>query len=802
VSEPSFMARFGAQLVDNGYPVIPIMPGSKVPGRYSQGQWAPYPGWTRHADRATTLHEVEIWASWPDCGIGIATGTTVALDIDVADAAVAHALTDLATQHLGATPFLRIGQAPKRLLVYRTDTPFAGRKRATLEVLAHGQQFVAYAVHPGTGRPYAWPDENPLDVPWDTLPVVTEEQVLAWLDAAHAALPHELKPATLAGPATPSAWRGPSDPRGTVEAVAAALAWLPNDDLDGHSWITIGNAIKAALGEEGRQLWLDWSKSSSKSGQSGRPDTAERRWATLRPHSVGAGSIYRLAIDRGWVPPPEVTLNGDAAERAAQPHPAAALLAKTDAASPAQAPEANHPAAPFLAALYTSRAKQEAKPLPVPDSILRPGGVLQMLVEECTRSALRPQPFLALGAAICAVGVLAGRKYRTRTDLRTNVYIAAVAESGGGKDHAPEVIRRCFDLAKLDHFLGGETLASGRGMLSALEQHPVRLFQIDEFGLFLGTVTGGRAPAHKADIWSELMKLYSRAKGVYRGTEYADKKLAPRIDIQQPCVCFYGTTTPSTFWKALEGGAMLDGSLARFLVFVTDVDRPERNRDAGIIAPSAELLSALKAIACGQGDPPPPGNLPDIHIAPMTATDEPTPFTVPMTAAADAFHDRKLGEEDAWARRVAGTPQAAIVNRLGENASKLSLICAISRNPAHPQITEAEIAWGWALAEHCTRTVLRDAQRFIADSEFEKRLNKAIDIIGKHGPCSRREIFHKGLKLAARELSEVIDALVTNGVAIETQSPGSGGPGRPPGPRYVLVHAHDDLAPEEDNEDG
>ncbi|WP_270935604.1 bifunctional DNA primase/polymerase [Falsiroseomonas oryzae] len=464
---------------------------------------------------------------------------------------------------------------------------------------------------------------------------------------------------------------------------------------------------------------------------------------------------------------------------------------------PYPAPEAIHPAAPFLATLYARRAQQQAKPLPVPANILQPGGVLQMLVEECVRTALRPQPFLALGAAICAVGALAGRQYRTRTDLRTNVYVAAVAESGGGKDHAPEVIRRCFDRAGLERYLGGENLASGRGLLSALEQHPARLFQIDEFGLFLATVTGGRAPAHKAEIWSELMKLYSRAKGIYRGTEYANKKDAPRIDIHQPCVCFHGTTTPSTFWKALEGGAMLDGSLARFLVFVTDTDRPERNRAAGIIAPSAKLLEALKAIARGQGDPPPPGNLPDVHVVPMKATDEPAPYAVPMTSAAEALHDRKLAEEDAWALKVAGTPQAAIVNRLGENASKLALICAISRDPAHPRITEAEVAWGWALAEHCTRTVLRDAQRFLADSEFEKRLNKAIGIIGKHGPCSRRDIFHKGLKLVARELSEVIDALVSNGLVIETLSPATGSPGRPAGPRYVLVHAPGDLPAEE-----
>ncbi|WP_137179192.1 bifunctional DNA primase/polymerase [Roseomonas sp. AR75] len=788
---PSFMASHGGRLADNGYAVIPIMPGSKVPGRFTASRWVPYPDWTRHADRPTKPFEIDIWQQWPDCGVGIACGAVVGIDIDVTDAALAIELASLATSMLGDTSCLRIGQSPKRLLVYRAAAPFAGRKRLPLEVLARGQQFVAHAIHPGTGQPYAWPEETLLDVPLAKLPAVDEAGAMAWLDRAHALIPPELKPQSLSLGSPPADWTGPADPRGTFDAVKAALAYLPNEDLDGASWITMGNAIKAALGEQGRELWLDWSRQSTKSGASGKADTPERRWKTLRPTRIGAGSIYGWAIDRGWVPPPEITLNAGAAERAAQPHPAAALLARADATPPTAAADV-HPAAALLAKLDASRAKQQAAPLPVPAIILQPGGVLQMLVEECVSSALRPQPFLALGAAICAVGVLAGRKYRTRTDLRTNIYVAAVAESGGGKDHAPEVIRRCFDLAKLDRYLGGESLASGRGMVSALEQHPARLFQIDEFGLFLSTVAGSKAPTHKAEIWSELMKLYSRAKGVHRGTEYANKKDAPRVDIHQPCVCFYGTTTPSTFWKALEGGAMMDGSLARFLVFVTDNDRPDRNRTAGIINPPAPLLDALKAIIRGQGDPPPPGNLPDVHVAPMTATEEPTPFTVPMTAAAEALHEQKLAEEDAWAKRVAGTPQAAIVNRLAENAMKLALICAVSRNPAHPTITEAEIAWGWALAEHCTATLLRDAGRFLADSEFEKRLNKAINIIGKHGPCSRRDMFHKGLKLAERDFRDVIHALVTHGVVIEIQ-PLATGIGRPPGPRYALVQAPDET---------
>ena len=153
MTQPSFMADYGERLVDNGYSVIPIMPGTKVPGRFTGGEWSPYPDWTRHCDRPTKSFEVDIWRRWPGCGVGIATGAVVGIDIDILDGALAIQIAELATSMLGDTPCLRIGRAPKRLLVYRAATPFGGRKRHPLELLARGQQFVAYAVHPETGRP-------------------------------------------------------------------------------------------------------------------------------------------------------------------------------------------------------------------------------------------------------------------------------------------------------------------------------------------------------------------------------------------------------------------------------------------------------------------------------------------------------------------------------------------------------------------------------------------------------------------------------------------------------------------------
>ena len=57
---------------------------------------------------------------------------------------------------------VRTGLPPKRLIPFRTDTPFSkisikfiGTKER-LEFLGDSQQFVAFGTHPDTMQPYTW----------------------------------------------------------------------------------------------------------------------------------------------------------------------------------------------------------------------------------------------------------------------------------------------------------------------------------------------------------------------------------------------------------------------------------------------------------------------------------------------------------------------------------------------------------------------------------------------------------------------------------------------------------------------
>jgi len=748
MSDSSFMERFGPRLVANGYPILPIMPGTKKPGRFRNGAWSDYPEWTRHAERATTEHELGVWSTWPDAGVGVVCGPVVAVDIDIENAELALELERLARARLGDTPALRIGRAPKRLLVYRATAPFAGIRRAPIEVLGLGQQFVAHAIHPDTGRPYDWPEECLADLDIGDLPAVDEAAVRAFLDEALALVPDHLKPARLA--AAPSSGAGLSHAQsGTLAAIREALAWIPNADLDYDSWVRIGLALKGALGDAGGELFAAWS------AQSGKDDAAftAKTWGGLKAERIGAGTVYHLAMERGWKPDPALVLDGAAPVAAV--HPAAGLLAKVQAA-------ADVPVRPRTM-------------LPPPPALDRLDGALDLLVRHILATAIRPQPWLAVGAALSALGTLMGRRVRTASNLRSNLYVLGLAESGGGKDHARKVIKEVLFQAGLADRLGGERIASGAGLITALTRQPASLFQIDEFGKFVANVADKRrAPKHLSEIWDLFTELATSAGTTFFGAEYADQKDRPRQDIVEPCASIHGVSAPGPFWEALKSGSLQDGSLARFLVFRSEDDIPDRNRrpkPLGDLPP--ELLHAVKAIAAVGADEP-RGNLADIGAASV----RPSPVTVAMDAEATAIFDALDDEMTRRQRAAIGTDQSAALARVWENAAKVALIKAVSANPRRPVIRGVDAEWAREVVDHCVATLIIQAERHLADNEVERCHKRMLEVIRAAGRAGIRQndLTRKLQFIEPKLRREILSSLVESEQVLAMESRARGRP--------------------------
>jgi hypothetical protein len=142
-------------------------------------------GW---ASLTPTPDDITVWTrKHPDWrNTGIATRNTPAIDIDIIDPAIATTVGNLVFDHFGLSGMIlrRVGRAPKRAILFQAPEPFAKRlavfdvpaadgKLPRIEILASGQQLIAYGIHPETKRPYLWEPAGPMQVPARQLPVIT-----------------------------------------------------------------------------------------------------------------------------------------------------------------------------------------------------------------------------------------------------------------------------------------------------------------------------------------------------------------------------------------------------------------------------------------------------------------------------------------------------------------------------------------------------------------------------------------------------------------------------------------------------
>lgn len=298
------------QLHRHGYRPVPVL-GAHVAMK-AAGKRPMMKGWETVCSSAGE-GEIARWSrAQRNCtNTGLLCGDLVGVDIDVLDEGLTDRLRGMVIDMLGPTPLLRIGKAPKCLFAFRTEAPFDKVQTsefqmldgtvARVEVLATGQQFVGFGIHPDTRAPYRWPDRSPLKVPLADLPTVSRDTCAAFIAAAEEAL-------RKAGGQT-SNERRDIDREGRKVAglkpreapshdlIAEAIAHIPNNDLPYDDWIKVGLALYAALGPDGRALWEAWSAEAAKND----PIHTAQKWDSFASvRNVTVGTLFWLARQNGW----------------------------------------------------------------------------------------------------------------------------------------------------------------------------------------------------------------------------------------------------------------------------------------------------------------------------------------------------------------------------------------------------------------------------------------------------------------------------------------------------------------------
>lgn len=314
-----YLEKYGPLALANGYEIIPIKPGTKRP---------PFDGWE---DIRATKGKLARWieAGRASNGVGILARKTPLVDIDCHDPEIVEKMVSFTEQLIGTT-LQRVGMAPKTGLVYRTDEPFRKVNSKTfvdpanptddngkalgqkLEVLGDGQQFVAFAIHPDTEKPYRWHDkQGPHDTAWENLPEITRDQAeeiaaeferlateAGWTVKRGSALkPVDSKPAR----------RGPveEDDEEFSDADLVRKVDLSTQDLslklglvqgadDYDTWLQIGMALWHQYDgdEEGSLLWHEWSSQASNYDM----DALDEKWPTFEIEGKGRRPVTAKLI--------------------------------------------------------------------------------------------------------------------------------------------------------------------------------------------------------------------------------------------------------------------------------------------------------------------------------------------------------------------------------------------------------------------------------------------------------------------------------------------------------------------------
>ncbi len=356
--------------------------------------------------------------------------------------------------------------------------------------------------------------------------------------------------------------------------------------------------------------------------------------------------------------------------------------------------------------------------------LCQPPGLTGKICSWINATAMKDQPWLTLGCVFAFLGALFGRKVRTESGLRTNLYCMGVALSSAGKAHAPGLIRRlALEAGCLDLF-GGDDIASDAAIEQRLEKHPASLFFLDEIGYLLSAIKAGNNQ-HSAKIIPSLMKLYSAAGNVYFGKEIASRE---QCRLVQPCCCIYGTSTPDRFTEGVSRGELDDGWLSRCLVFYTRSD-PRKRRgllEQPIPEDIVEQVSVWwKRVAgvMGEGD------------ACSFNADAGTVIPNPTVVLCDSEAEREFEklDDEAYGMKISEPQFRAIWAKSEENARRIALILAAGDSYDDPRITQSIAEYSCRLVKYLVGDFTVNVAPRIVENKTDQDKQKLLITIESGG---------------------------------------------------------------------
>ena len=418
-----------------------------------------------------------------------------------------------------------------------------------------------------------------------------------------------------------------------------------------------------------------------------------------------------------------------------------------------------------------------ADPGPLPSELLHVPGFVDALTDYTLATAPYPNRPLAFAGALTMLAHLSGRNFRDERNLRTNIYLLALADSGVGKDYPRKVnVNLAAEVGIMPTM--ADRFASAEGLEDALLIHPTSFFQVDEVDTLFAALQEKNDAANEK-VYGAMLQFATSSDTTYAMRKKAITATggkASKFDkvrargIREPHLTLLGCAIPKYLYSALSERALENGLLSRCLILEAG-QRGKAGTPHAEPFPAAVLDAARSLVAHGgfQGL-----DLDDLDsiLDGSAAAFCPEPITVIETPEAKALHGEVVAKCEALYDAAKETAAKALWTRGAEKAGKLALLYAISENADEPVITPAAVEWGWRVVEHLTNRMLYQATVYVHDNEFDALRQKAVRYLRE---ASDRTMRHgallKRLHIDADTFRKVVDTMLQCETVATLQGP-------------------------------
>ena len=402
-----------------------------------------------------------------------------------------------------------------------------------------------------------------------------------------------------------------------------------------------------------------------------------------------------------------------------------------------------------------------------------PPGVVGSLAQWIVDTSRRPQPMLALGAALAIVGTAAGQLVLGPTGSGLHLYVLGLGRTAVGKDRPLKVCVSALSDAGLDRLVGGSDFISMPALINSTVSRPVSLWAMDELGAMLTRINNKKASGWEASISPMLRKMWSAGYEKIMTPEWASRE---REAIFAPCLSIFGVSTSEEFLESVSVGDLRNGLLNRMLILPEAHYVPVREPAIVDLRLPEKLVTALRELR--GGDPASP--LVDV-AAPATPTGKP-PLRLGWDCAdrLDGVAERAwLGLEarlDALAASEDGKrggEEIAFFARTPEMALRIASIIAVGRGST--SVNVADLIWGTELASQSARAFMGAFRSHVTGSEHSARVEFVERVMKRERTISRQRLMKLASKrMDARQLNSVIDQMIEAGQVEKTVITASG----------------------------